>query len=732
MSLDSSKLLNAPSVRAAGLYGRFVDGPSTARGVTASNLIVDAAAVTIPHDLDGRIPGLGELRKRTLGDPRVTIVVLDGYPDLTLSSLRSDRISMLLPYWHERASPITAEQHALFREIANSDLPDEQKEERLLTEFSPDILLRILGDRHATHITSVIAGRPGTPAPGIAPDCRVIVVPMNQVGEAGEFISPLNLARAFDLAHDWGADVIHCAACVPTRTDAPHDLLARAVRRCLDDNILIVAPAGNNAGDCRCFPAALPGTLAVGALKDDGKPFKFSNWGGNYSADGIMAPGENILGAQPGTDEPIREMGTSVAAPIVTGIAALLMSQQLQAGQQIDAAAIRAALLDTARSCDPAVIDEPERCLRGVLDLPAAFEALFTSRGGIGASGRDGRLLAGVGTVPQAGVMASAASSSVEETLSPSASPPTVTGSAASAPASVGATGGVEQSTAHSGLVYALGSLAYDFGSEIGRQEFEQYMSREAGRAGPDRPTPHEVQHLIEYLDRHRTERDCLIWTLVIGGSPVYGLVPEGPFADTIYETFLQLLAGQSLTPDQSEFIERISIPGRRTGEMIRLQSKVELPIVAVTDLRGIYGWKINELVDDAVDRIHGTETTPARASLHHAVTDFLSRVYFELHNLGQMSRDRAMNFAATNVFQAASAFAAAIDEGRVLDTIAVTKSPVCRMHSDCWELSFTFFDPDDEGRAAKIFQFTIDVSEMMPVTVGNVKRWFKRRGSGH
>jgi hypothetical protein len=43
-----------------------------------------------------------------------------------------------------------------------------------------------------------------------------------------------------------------------------------------------------------------------------------------------MANGENILGAQPGTEKPIREKGTSCAAPIVTGISALLMSMQLQ------------------------------------------------------------------------------------------------------------------------------------------------------------------------------------------------------------------------------------------------------------------------------------------------------------------------------------------------------------------------------------------------------------------
>ena len=52
-------------------------------------------------------------------------------------------------------------------------------------------------------------------------------------------------------------------------------------------------------------------TNAVGAMRDDGQPFKFSNYGGDYQYKGVMANGENILGANPGTDVPVREKGTS-------------------------------------------------------------------------------------------------------------------------------------------------------------------------------------------------------------------------------------------------------------------------------------------------------------------------------------------------------------------------------------------------------------------------------------
>ncbi len=117
-----------------------------------------------------------------------------------------------------------------------------------------------------------------------------------------------------------GANVIHCAACVPTQTDQAQELLAGAVRNCLDANVLIVAPVGNDSGTCRCIPAVLPDTLGVGALKDDGRPFNFSNWGGNYLNGAIDGAGRTNPCAQPCMEEPIREKGTSLAAPVVTGI----------------------------------------------------------------------------------------------------------------------------------------------------------------------------------------------------------------------------------------------------------------------------------------------------------------------------------------------------------------------------------------------------------------------------
>jgi hypothetical protein len=43
---------------------------------------------------------------------------------------------------------------------------------------------------------------------------------------------------------------------------------------------------------------------------------------------------------------------------------------------------------------------------------------------------------------------------------------------------------------------------------------------------------------------------------------------------------------------------------------------------------------------------------------------------------------------------------------------------------SDCWDVKLKFFDPENSRRAKKIYRFTIDVSDTVPVTLGEVRSW--------
>ncbi|MGB7275976.1 MAG: hypothetical protein WBC69_21990, partial [Geitlerinemataceae cyanobacterium] len=92
--------------------------------------------------------------------------------------------------------------------------------------------------------------------------------------------------------------------------------------------------------------------------------------------------------------------------------------------------------------------------------------------------------------------------------------------------------------------------------------------------------------------------------------------------------------------------------------------------------------------------------------------------------NLGQLARDRALNFAATKAFQAVQTFSEAVAQGMELADIEVEKSPFCRYGSECWDVKLKFFDPDNGRRAKRVFRFTIDVSDRNPVTLGKVRSW--------
>jgi cyanobactin maturation PatA/PatG family protease len=263
-------------------------------------------------------------------------------------------------------------------------------------------------------------------------------------------------------------------------------------------------------------------------------------------------------------------------------------------------------------------------------------------------------------------------------------------------------------------LVYALGRIGYDFGSEARRDSFVQGMPANANN-------PFLLDNLLSFLTENPYEAPSVIWTLNLDATPIYAIQPAGPYAANVYERLRDFLRGQL-----HEGVELVSIPGVIAGS-VRLQSGQVVPMI-VPAIRGMYSWATKPLVAHVLGARPKSGEAQAAFDVQSAgLGDFLSRIYYDLRNLGVTAEDRALNYAATNAFQVADVIRSTTREELDLDTIVVKKSPVCRPDSDCYDVELAFFNPNNTRVANRIYRFTVDVSDVIPVTIGAVRSWTRR-----
>jgi cyanobactin maturation PatA/PatG family protease len=145
-----------------------------------------------------------------------------------------------------------------------------------------------------------------------------------------------------------------------------------------------------------------------------------------------------------------------------------------------------------------------------------------------------------------------------------------------------------------------------------------------------------------------------------------------------------------------------------------------------IPELRGMYSWSTTELIKSvAGEPPTESDTGAAYAEKVSGIRNFLDRVYYEVRNLGVTPQERALNYAATNAFQIEYVFGQAMQSDLKLDRIDAERSPACRPGSDCWDVQLTFFNPTRRmEQARRVYRFTVDVSDIVPVTVGRVRNW--------
>jgi subtilisin family serine protease len=188
---------------------------------------------------------------------------------------------------------------------------------------------------HGTATAGVVAAR-GDNRTGLAGACWSCVVLPVKVLAADGTGNTATIAAGVVWATDRGAKVINLSLGAPGTTD----VLSEAVRYAVGRGVVLVAAAGNSGTAIPFYPAAEPSVLAVAATNENDRLYTWSNHGAWVQ---VAAPGCNVA-PWPGAAY-VELCGTSAAAPLVSGLAALIRAQRPQATAQTTVEAIEKAVV---------------------------------------------------------------------------------------------------------------------------------------------------------------------------------------------------------------------------------------------------------------------------------------------------------------------------------------------------------------------------------------------------
>lgn len=193
-------------------------------------------------------------------------------------------------------------------------------------------------NKHGTHVAGIIAADPNEgPVFGVAPRAKILggqFIGNDGAGSLGDAILAMNSVAkkgAKIINMSWGG-----APCVQN--------LESALRQLSQQGVLLVTAAGNeglNSDQSPTYPAAFgfANQINVGASTIDDFMIYFSNRG--VRTVNVVAPGVGIYSTVPGNAIEAMD-GTSMAAPLVAGSAALIWSAEPSAtAQQVKLALLK-------------------------------------------------------------------------------------------------------------------------------------------------------------------------------------------------------------------------------------------------------------------------------------------------------------------------------------------------------------------------------------------------------
>ena len=391
----AAMLAESPQVQAVQYNSltEIIDSPASAEYVPETAVRSAAVSVSMPFNdpylpeqwnlintgdteisataMAGADVGVKDAWRLTAGDPRVIVAVMD-------QGIRVTHKDLVANMWVNPG------------EIPGNDIDDDDNDyvdDIYGYNFAEDKDTPSAkeGQDHGTHIAGTIAATNNNSlgvssiAGGSGNGDGVRLMSCQIFDSKGYQTSDSKVAAAFIYAAHNGASIAQCSygeeggsilkdedyeKNAPLEVAAMRYFTDPANSNCeaLESNIIVVS-AGNHNGPASSYPAALPFCISVTAFGPDFMPASYTNYGPGCD---ISAPGGDIVQGRNdapcmilstgignmGSETYVYKYGTSMAAPHVTGVAALGLSYALKIGKRFTREDFVSRLLTSANDLD--------------------------------------------------------------------------------------------------------------------------------------------------------------------------------------------------------------------------------------------------------------------------------------------------------------------------------------------------------------------------------------------
>jgi serine protease AprX len=247
---------------------------------------------------------------------------------------------------------------------------------------------------HGSHVSGIIGGdgrESGGKYIGVAPGVNLINVKFSDDnGTASEADLVNALQWVYENRETYNIRVVNISSNVGAKQSYMASAVAAAVEQLWFGGVVVVVSAGNRGGEncSTCYaPANDPYVITVGAVDDNGTKTLEDDYAKSWSSEGntldghfkpdIVAPGTGVISYLPGgslrdlapdrviDDVYFKMSGTSMSAPMVSGVVALM----LQANPQLTPDQVKWILMNTTRD----YLNQPD----GSPGIVAADSAVF-------------------------------------------------------------------------------------------------------------------------------------------------------------------------------------------------------------------------------------------------------------------------------------------------------------------------------------------------------------------